>query len=315
MKKQVTALITAALILANFTACNSNTEPIENLSNDSSEISNNSEENSSEPEISQVSQIPDEEPTFLKGPDGKPIYPSEITFAVIKDENAPNGERRADISELTEDNLSFVSCGDFVYLREPTGKSYNRYESPEKFESEFPYLYIGGELVNQNPIKRVYIGEKICGMTVTDGATVFADHMRDSSVPFWSDLSTITFKGEITLTGYLSVEAMTPDYPGTEGLVTFWLDEESSPLPTVALQAGENGAESRYCAGTGFYAEYYDIVLGSIYDSGQTDLVDGSLLDGITYGDKDVHVKITIDGLKAVGSGNSKAVLKSLERL
>lgn len=261
-------------------------------------------------------QKPGEEPTFLKGPDGKPIYPSDITFVEIRDENTPNGIREADISELTEDNLFFVCCENFGYLREPMGINYNRYESSEKFESEFPYLYKGEELFNQNPIKRVYVGDKICGMTLTELETSFQEIKRHTSVPFWGDIPLFKFKGEVTLTGYLSVDSMTPDYPGNEGRVTFWLDEQSNPLPATYISLVENGTESHFCGGIGFYNENYDIDLGSIYDDGKVSAsCDETLLDGITYGDNDVHVKIIIDEYMTFGGVDNRAVLKSLERL
>lgn len=129
-----------------------------------------------------------------------------------------------------------------MYLKEPTGKNYNRYESPEKFESEFSYLYIGEELVNENPVKRVNVGDEICGMTVTGTGTSFYNNGNNASVPFRNDSTVVTFKGEVTLAGYLSVEDMTPDYPGTEGMATFWLDEQSAPLPIANISIGESGA-------------------------------------------------------------------------
>lgn len=318
MKRQITALITAALILANFTACSADDEPASKpVSSSIGEISGNSE-TASEPEtISTPSepQKPAEEPTFLKGPDGEPIYPSDITFAEIKGENTSNGIREADVSELTEDNLYYVSCENFGYLREPTGISYNRYESPEKFDTESPYLYIGGEIDNPNPVKRMYAGDKICGMTITEIGTSFQEGMRNNSVPFWYDIPEIKFKGEVTLTGYLSVEGMIPDYPGTEGLVTFWLDEQSDSLPITHISYNTNGMVNTYFDEYGYYSENSSISLGTIYNGGVKPAdCDEALLDGITYGDKNVHVRITIDDFSTIGYYDN-AVLKSLERL
>lgn len=308
--KKITAIICTLALLTAFTGCNNGETsgsvpaPESEDSGDTKPVSEPvSNSTPSEPEASA------EDPTFLKGPAGDPIYPTDITYADIS-----GGRRITDISELTEDNLAFVQCDNFVYLKDPMGISYNRYESPEKFESEFPYLYIGEELVNQNPVKRVYVGEKICGMTVTGTGTSFVNNGRNTSVPFWNDSIGVTFKGEVTLTGYLSVEDMTPDYPGTEGAVTFGLDEQSSALPITDLSAGKNGAESSYYNGTGFYSETCEIKLGSIY-GGNSANCDEALLDGITYGDKDIHVKITIDDYSAFGYGDNRAVLKSLERL
>ncbi|MBD5129143.1 MAG: hypothetical protein HDT43_04390 [Ruminococcaceae bacterium] len=323
MRKQITAIITSALILANLTACGASTGDPSEQSEISETISSGSEESSSITESGESSvstpvesETPAEAPTFLKGPDGEPIYPSDITYVSIKDKTAPDGSRKADISELTEDNLSFVQCDNFGYLREPEGIRYNRYESPDKFDSEFPYLYIGEELANKNPIKRVYVGDEVCGMTVSEVETTFVKSSRDTAVPFWNDSTMIKFKGEKTLTGYLSVESLEPDYPGTEGNVTFWLDEQSSPLSITRFWADENGVESSYCSGVGFYNDTGDIYLGSIYDGGMTPSdCDESLLDGITYGDEYVHVKITIDDYISFGGGDNRAVLKSLERL
>ena len=320
MRKQITAIITSALILANITACGASTGDPSEQSEISETISSYSEESSSSTESGESSvsttvepETPAEAPTFLKGPDGEPIFPSDITYAEITDGEI---EIITDYSKLTEDNLSFVQCDNFGYLREPEGIRYNRYESPDKFDSEFPYLYIGEELANKNPIKRVYVGDEVCGMTVSEVETTFVKSSRDTAVPFWNDSTMIKFKGKKTLTGYLSVESLEPDYPGTEGAVTFWLDEQSSPLPITDLKAGENGAESSYYSGVGFYNDTCDIYLGSIYDGGMTPAdCDESLLDGITYGDEYVHVKITIDDYISFGGGDNRAVLKSLERL
>ncbi len=335
--KRFTAIICTLALLTTFTGCDNSetsgsvpdgknsvsaTESTVNSvgSSDSENVPDNSESlPESEPVSNNTSsepQKPVEEPTFLKGPDGEPIYPSDITFISIKDKTAPDGRRRADISELTEDNLAFVCCENFGYLQEPTGIRYNRYESPEKFESEFPYLYKGEELVNKNPIKRVYVGDEVCGMTISMIETTFVKARRDTSVPFWNDSILVKFKGEKTLTGYLSVESMDPDYPGTEGAVMFWPDEQGGTLPIADLYPGKNGAETSYHSGIGFYMDIGAIELGTIYDGGMTPAnCDESLLDGITYGDKYVHVKITIDDYIAFGYGNNRAVLKSLERL
>lgn len=260
-------------------------------------------------------ETPADKPTFLKGPDGKPIYQSDITYIYIKDTTAPNGRREADISELTEDNLDFVVCENFGYMQEPTGIRYNRFENPEMFESEFPYTYIGEEIENKNPIKRINVGDEVCGMTVSEIETSFVDFTRDTSVPFRNNSTSVKFKGEITLTGYLFVEDMTPDYPDTEGNVTFYPDGQSGALPITCLRAGENGAESSYYMGSGFYLDVGDIFLGTIYDGAFTPFhCDESLLDGITYGDRDIHVKITIDDYMSIDSDN-RAVLKALERL
>ena len=293
----------------------SSSKPVDSTASD---VPDNTE-SVSEPVFPDTSSEPDtsaEKSTFLKGPDGEPIYPSDITYARIKDKTAPDGSRIADISELTEDNLDFVCCENFGYLQEPTGIRYNRYESPEKFESEFPYLYNGEELVNKNPIKRVYVGDEVCGMTVSEIETTFVKIRRDTSVPFWNDSIMVRFKGEKTVTGYLSVEDMTPDYPGTEGNVTFIPDEQNGAMPITDLKAGKNGAESSYYSGVGFYKDVGELYLGTIYDGGMTPAdCDESLLDGITYGDTDIHVKITIDDYTAFGHGDNRAVLRSLKRL
>lgn len=306
MKKQVTALITAALILANFTACNSDSEPSGNLSDNSSVISDNSEENqsetASESENSQTSQTQTEEPTFLVGPAGDPIYPSDITWAEMINKGNYLTDA-AEFAKLTEDNFSWIQCDGFEYLREPTGIRYNRYESPEKFESESPYSYIGEELANENPIKRVYDGEEICAMTVTEAGMSF--HCVNGG--YWYDSNIIKFKGEKKLTGYLSIGSGSLEY----GLVTFWLDEESDPVPTGDIPAGK----APFTNGYGTYGETVYISLGSIYAHEGATLIDEAMLDGITYGDRDVHVKITIDDYVALGYGDGRATLKSLERL
>ncbi|MBD5129144.1 MAG: hypothetical protein HDT43_04395 [Ruminococcaceae bacterium] len=328
MKKQITAIITSALILANITACGASTGDPSERSEISETISSGSEESSSITESGESSvsttvesETPVETPTFLVGPAGDPIYPSDITYAEITGSEI---EIITDYSKLTEDNLLTALCGNFGYLREPKGIRYNRYESPEKFESEFPYNYIGEEILNDNPIKRVYVGEEICGMTVSKIETAFIGNRRDASVPFWYNSVTVSFKGEKTLTGYLSVESLEPDYPGTEGWVTFRLDEQSDPLPITDFWNNEKGVSSGNYDANGFYEDISIISLGSIYDSGIVPpSCDETLLDGITYGDKDVHVKITIDDYSGAGDARAgtaffstnSAVLKSLERL
>lgn len=317
MKKLILTLITAVLILTSFTACSNDKEPVSTPASSPVSENSGSSEQSSEPGQSTPSepQKPAEEPTFLKGPDGKPIYPSDLTYIIISDKNAPDGEREADVSELTEGNLKYIECNNFGYLREPTGIRYNYIESPEKFESERPYRYIGERIENTNPIKRMNVGDTICGMTITEIKTNFQNNgSGKQAFLYWNDMPQIRFKGEITLTGYMTVQGMIPDYPGTEGLVSFWLDEQSAPLPITYINNHPDRINDTY-EEYGAYSENYIIELGTIYDDGIFPATcDESLLDGITYGDRDVHVKITIDEFNTFGMVDN-AVLKSLERL
>lgn len=66
------------------------------------------------------------EPTIFIGPDGSPIYDSEVTKIDGSDKKA---------AELTANDEGItVFCEGFQYFKEPEGVAYNSYENPEMFE-------------------------------------------------------------------------------------------------------------------------------------------------------------------------------------
>ncbi|MCM1166455.1 MAG: hypothetical protein NC299_02590 [Lachnospiraceae bacterium] len=158
-----------------------------------------------EPPRAAEESAPRSEPTIFIGPNGAPVYDSDVTRLTSDD---PSFGKKA--SELTaEDEGVTIFCEGFQYFKEPVGAAYNSYENPEmfdgfEFKSEVP--------VNDNPWKRVNVGDEICGLTLKSATTAFENYSKDNfdyyqtyytcSVPDFSRFA--EFDGSVTLTGFLN---------------------------------------------------------------------------------------------------------------
>ena len=134
--KKFTAIICTIAITVTLGGCSANdTESINIFPQNSTTQSENNSSISENTETSQSSEetpaestpnVPQGEPSFLIGLDGKAIYTSEITRLDKTDKTAET---------LTpEDDYALAYCDGFTYLKEPTGIAFNSYKNPELFD-------------------------------------------------------------------------------------------------------------------------------------------------------------------------------------
>lgn len=157
--------------------------------------------------------VPSGNPTIFIGPDGNPIYDSEITKLISYEEDF---NKKA--SEITaEDEYVTILCEGFQYFKEPGGVTYNSFDNPEmfdglEFKSEMPE--------NKNPWKRVNVGDEICGLKLKYAVSQFvignkADNDFEKLGTYYNCKSPafyqftehkrlVEFEGSITLKGFLS---------------------------------------------------------------------------------------------------------------
>ena len=228
MKKFITAILTIAM-LASLAGCNSENEPSD--SNYSSEISNTISDNNSEPAES-TPEVDKGEPTFLMGLDGEPIYTSEITAFLDIDR-----------SEITVDNITpggfnYAICEGFCYLSEPSGLS-------KSMAANFNDLYAPSGHVPE--YKRVNVGDTFCGLTVKNASVEFFGKETDNYFT-----SNVEFEGELTLTGYITINHDF-DYAVGDGDLQFLIDDKSAVLPGCCTNSlGDYSTNYQRC---GYYME------------------------------------------------------------
>lgn len=306
MKKPITVTI-AALTAFALSGCT----PAENKSSlpeqSSSASSIQSEDDAvSETSSAPVEKIPDGEPTFLIGLDGKPIYTSELTHVSITE----NGEERETaFSELSESDDFSVTCDGFAYAQLPNGKNYNSAYEPGMFKDD---LYRGEDLINENPINRIEVGDTICGLTVKSARTIFkqGNYPQNFFDKYFSRCE-VEFSGEVTLTGYADVTMYSEFYLDASGDMSFNADKESDVLPIISFCAwGKNDRLyiHPYTSQKYLYNDSVCIELGNINEMDADHDFD--------YGESRVRVKITIDNIRMQSDSMSiQAHLKSIERL
>ncbi len=170
--------------------------------------------------------VPSGDPTIFIGPDGNPIYDSEITKLIsYKDDfNKKAAEITADDEYVT------ILCEGFQYFKEPGGVTYNSLDNPEKFDG----LEFKGEMPeNKNPWKRVNVGDEICGLKLKYAVSQFVMENKEANdfekrgtyynceqpaayqFAKEKDKELVEFEGSITLTGLLSSDA--PNYYHPDG--------------------------------------------------------------------------------------------------
>ncbi len=259
----------------------------------------------SETSSTPAEKIPEGDPTFLIGLDGKPIYTSELTKVTITE----NGEERETaFSELSESDPFTVTCEGFAYAQLPNGKNYNSSFEPSMFKND---LYFGEDLINENPINRIEVGDTICGLTVKSARTVFAQsNYPEKYFDKYFRRCEVEFSGEATLTGYVYVTSYSEFYPDASGDMTLHADKEGDVLPIINFSA--RGKNDRlyvhpYTSQKYLYNDSVMIALGKINE------MDAE--HDFEYGEDYVRVKITIDNIKMQSDFYTQAHLKSIERL
>lgn len=301
MKKLITALLTIA-VLASLAGCNSeNSESV----NSNSDISNssdynqgdnpggNSEENSQPTES--VSEKDKGDPTFLAGPDGAAIYTGEIT-SVTNDEG-----NTVTVENVKPGGFSEAVCDGFCYLSEPTGISSNERDEPDKWDGAMHCLDVPEEPLAPN-FKRLNVGDTFCGLKITKANSEFyGDETRSFK------RSNVEFEGELTLTGYITINSDNTYSVGV-GDLQFIIDDKSAVLPGSWDNSNKWASNdySPYFKYEGFYmdsgkeeldwywsvSEYGLLYLGNI-STCTADISDIGSRDMCYY-----KVKVKIDNLK-----------------
>lgn len=293
MKRQITAVITATLILANLTACSANNEPISNPSNNSSDISNNSSNDlktgfedpvNSDDDHSQTGSGSDEIISKFEWVFDDPIDFSSAVAINYNLEEMP-------LSELADGNWAAVKCN-YVYLAEPVGIFYNSIDNYDQYDKEDLTFKNSPENALYN-YKRYKVGDKFGNLTLTRAETEFNIECFDNS-PRYFNGGTAWFDGEITLTGYCAISAGDGGYI-LERDIHFIPDEKSNALPIMNYYLDENkyaalfsGAEGDLC----WLSEYYAPIL-----LGNTDDYSGIDLTGLPNDGSFVKVEVTIENL------------------
>ncbi len=168
--------------------------------------------------------VPSGDPTIFIGPDGNPIYDSEITKLISYKDDF--NKKAAEIT--AEDEYVTILCEGFQYFKEPGGVTYNSFDNPEMFDG----LEFKGEMPeNKNPWKRVNVGDEICGLKLKYAVSQFKIGNKEDNdfeklgtyynckspafYQFTEHNRLVEFEGSITLTGLLSSDA--PNYYHPDG--------------------------------------------------------------------------------------------------
>ena len=234
--------------------------------------------------------IPSGEPTFLVGPDGKPIYTGEITRLENTDKTAET---------LTEEDYNaMIYCDGFAYFIEPCGIGYDNYKNPELFDGT---VFIGEVPENKNEWKRAYVGDEIFGLKVKSAYSEFFIH--DPSYPPYTgpvfSNSVFEFEGTLEVEGFLCIDKKYND-PDINELMFLFAPTADIPLaPIYPYASDEEMYAARFeehfvdpgnkylCVG-----EYYPIQLGRFADVSCD-------LDGIGLGDI-AYVRVTLNNISII---------------
>ena len=319
MKKQITAVITAALILVNLTACSTNTEPNNNSSEisdsgngisspdstDNSENTLESSDSSPEQRLSneQLEMISKLKIQSFVGPDGETvqaadaadIFDTEATHAEIGSPGFKfDSKAISDEIEFDEDGnmidpeiVSTVLRYDFAYIR---------YRRPLFYKGEMLDEAAEQKMIDElteDKWFKIKAGDKLdCGLTVKKA--VYERFPVESYVPTRDNY--IEFDGEVTLEGLLFAVKNDRDYLVKMGDLTFTPD----PTKTNGIPDCPQELNTDY------------IITRSMYSDGDFVMTDGTAawivgnVDDIDsdyiFGDNEqVRVKVTLSSVKYGG--------------
>lgn len=288
MKKYiaVAALSLSVAVLPCIAGCSSDITQPHSSSDSSISSSTSSESSTTAPEP----EIPAGNPTFLICPDGTPVYTSEITEIINWSNETITIEQAEQIAHREiEDEEFHAKCVGFAYGYIPQ-KALNRIDNPEMFKDsggEF-FEFLGEDEEPTNECMRIEVGDKFGTLTVTSaqaefGSGVYDKEFDDAPGAYLSG-GTVVFEGKIELTGYLTVEVGNPDYPGSEGIMTFFPDGESSTkIPVVPH--GTLHRRTPYSDGCfGDWCASFGRISDADFDT-----------SGLHLGDTFVKVKVTAD--------------------
>lgn len=321
MKKQIMSIIAAALILANLTACCTNTEP----NNNSSEISDsgngisspdstdNSESAPKSPNSSPEQQLSNEQLEMISklkiqsfvGPDGETVQAADA--ADIFDTEATHAEIGSPgfkfDSKAISDEIEFDADGNMIdpemvstVLR--YNFAYIRYRRPLFYKGEMLDKVAEQTMIDELPEDKwfkVKAGDKLdCGLTVKKA--VYERFPVETHAATRDNY--IEFDGEITLEGLLFAVNNNNDYLVEMGDLTFTPDPTKTngiPDCIVELNTNTNYVISRMMYSGG------DYVLtdgGTAWIIGTVDDIDKDYIFG---DDELVRAKVTLTNVKYGG--------------
>lgn len=308
MKKQLTAVFSAILILANFTACSNDQSVIqdsENIGNSTSlESTVKSDSDSSESLENSVPEekIPEGEPTFLTAPDGTPIYTSEITkyqdpseFHGIHEQFSLDTFNRETFFDPVYSHEAVCEGFSYAFIPRP---SISAADAPEKFTDDHGILiYSGDELPPSSEYFRIKVGDKFGSLTVKSACAGFSNYEAlwydgdpDKVSGIYLTGAEIRYEGEVELTGMIRV--MRTEGYDTEGDLWFYPEGDcvsQIPMTNYQFDGSDPGLGIHHSAScrADTYGELTLITLGNMYDYGNVDF------DGLQPGDT-ARVKLTV---------------------
>lgn len=327
MKKILSALCASALIL-NLAGCSGSSEkessdsaPESSTGNFSSVSSGDADSKSSAPEENKG------EPTFLTCVDGTVVYTSDITSVKSFAYDIDGSAEQFSIEDLTEENFISdaynVVCGGFVYAFTSSAEhSFNPVQNPDKFRAlgDDIYEYTGEEIAPSGEYYRVEPGDKFGELTVKSAQTKFyanyADYRGKGINGAYMYSGTITFDGELELTGYIRVSNENEGYD-QGGEMRFVPDNEYvGMIPLMKYEVDLEKCAVQHSPMCNYNSNAYNDIsmfsLGSIHDYNNIDL------DGVEVGERFTHVKITIGDIVSrglCGSADIDAKLLSIKKI
>lgn len=278
MKKYFSVLAAAFLLL---TGCTD-----EKTASDSSETSESTDFSDSAPESLPVGGITYKGSasgeTFLKGLDGKPIEVSEITSLADKDYKPT--------AVLDENNFGKAECNGFAYAFEPA-IFYEKSEHPELFDDDW---YIGKDAEKSSEFIRVSAGDKFGSLTVKSARAVFSTANSYLGDGYYYEGSEIVFDGEITLTGWITIPSINPQYPSVILDMSFGCDDEKKLPLSVNYVCNPEGGGYYHVPQIVMerYSDIPEISLGKYSDYDDIDF------QGLKEGDYRVKAEITVTDVK-----------------
>lgn len=164
------------------------------------------------------------------------------------------------------------------------GIYYDNVTNPELFrlsddsrEDEIYYDFIGDCIeYSEDDFEVVEAGDKINGYTVKKAELVFSKELNRFCY------SSIEFKGNITLTGWLYLHDYDEPVLISKGDLTFMPDESYNNMPLIPFRSIYNSFSARSVSSHGFPAVYADtpaILLGNLYTDYADSAKDFGLLD------------------------------------
>lgn len=289
MKKS--ALIFALSLMLLFTGCSGN-------GTSDSDSSTESTSQTYSANISESSEIPNENQTKLVGLAGDRISKSEITQAFNTDGS----------SEYSDDQFQTAVCNGFVYLAEPTLNNPNNIDNADTFDAD-TMTFAGMPADKLKNYKRVNVGDTISGLTVTAAQSNFSadsldgfdkNTLSEKFPEIYFSAANCELNGELKMTGYACV--IPEDDYGIESGTILLVPSGECPLPVMGYASDEeSGIYHRANVGMRgdfiWAGEYGQINIGNI-NSVSAD-VSALPTDG-TF----VKVTVTLDSIKLSGGVN-----------